>query len=97
MSEYTNVVNLFIRTIKNLKEGTVDISRDPLEKIVIKKCGNDLAYVDDRKTAKEEYGFDFWRGLSSEQLKSLGIGIKQQYSRSQQFPDFVFRTAEYKS
>ena len=59
---------------------------------MIRKCGDDLAYVDNRRDAKQKYGFDFWRGVSVDRLKIQGIEKRLLYSESQQFPDFLFKT-----
>lgn len=58
---------------------------------MIRKCGSDLAYVDNRRDAKRKYGFDFWSGLSVDRLKAQGIEKRLLYSESQQFPDFLFK------
>ena len=58
---------------------------------MIRKCGDDLAYVDNRRDAKRKYGFDFWRGVSVDRLKVQGIEKRLLYSESQQFPDFLFK------
>jgi len=58
---------------------------------VIRNCGNDLAYVDNRRDAQREYGFDFWLNLSVDRLKTQGIDKRLLYSESQQFPDFLFK------
>lgn len=73
-----------------MKKGTVNLN-SPLEELVIRKCGNDLAYIDNRRDAKLKYGFDFWRNLSPDQLKIQGIEKRLLYSESQQFPDFLFK------
>jgi len=62
-----------------------------LEEFVIRKCGKDLAYIDNRKEARETYGFDLWDGLNIDWLKSQGIEKRLLYSQSQQFPDFLFK------
>lgn len=59
---------------------------------MIRKCGDDLAYVDNRRDAKRKYGFDFWRGMSVDRFKAQGIEKRLLYSESQQFPDFLFKT-----
>lgn len=59
---------------------------------MIRKCGDDLAYMDNRRDAKQKYGFDFWRGVSVDRLKIQGIEKRLLYSESQQFPDFLFKT-----
>ncbi len=61
---------------------------------MIKKCGDDLAYVDNRRDAKEKYGFDFWRNLNVNRLKAQRVPKRLLYSESQQFPDFLFRTGK---
>jgi hypothetical protein len=62
-----------------------------LEEFVIRECGDDLAYVDNRRDAKRKYGFDFWGGLGVDRLKVQGIEKRLLYSESQQFPDFLFK------
>jgi hypothetical protein len=74
-----------------LKKGAINL-HSPLEEFVIRKCGDDLAYVDNRRDAKQKYGFDFWRGVSVDRLKAQGIEKRLLYSESQQFPDFLFKT-----
>jgi len=87
----TDAAHLFIQMANNLKKGIINL-HSPLEEIVIKTCGNDLAYIDNRKEAKEKYGFDFWRSFSIDWLKAHGIGKNLLYSKSQRFPDFLFKT-----
>ncbi len=81
---------LFIKVVNNLKKGTVNL-HSPLEEFVIRKCGDYLAYVDNRKDAKQKYGFDFWRNYRADRLKTEGIEKRLLYSESQQFPDFLFK------
>ena len=85
----------FIKVITNMKKGTINL-HSPLEEFVVKKCGDDLAYVDNRRDAKQKYGFDFWRDLSVDRLKAQGIEKRLLYSESQQFPDFLFKTRKRK-
>jgi len=73
-----------------LKKGTINL-HSPLEELVIKTCGKDLAYVDNRRDAKQAYGFDFWSNLNIDWLKSKGIQKTLLYSQSQHFPDFLFK------
>jgi hypothetical protein len=91
MDEFIDAVQFFIRTVNNLKKGTINF-HSPLEEFVIRKCGNDLAYIDNRRDAKEKYGFDFWSGFDIDQLKRKGISKELLYSASWQFPDFLFKT-----
>jgi len=86
----TDAATLFVRVINNLKKGTINLN-SPLEEFVVRTCGKDLAYIDDRKDAKETYGFDFWSNLSEDWLKKQGIGKNLLYSQSQHFPDFLFK------
>ena len=82
--------HFFIRAVNNLKKGKISL-HSPLEEFVIRKCGRDLAYIDNRKEAKQTYGFDFWGNLSVDWLKNQGIEKRLLYSQSQQFPDFLFK------
>jgi hypothetical protein len=85
-----DAVELFIKTTINLQKGLINLDA-PLEEIMIKQCGKDLAYIDNRRDAKEKYGFDLWKGYGLESLKKQGIEKRLLYSESQQFPDFLFK------
>jgi hypothetical protein len=85
-----DAVELFVKTATNLEKGLINLNF-PLEEIVIKQCGKDLAYIDNRRDAKEKYGFDLWKDYTLESLKKHGIEKRLLYSESQQFPDFLFR------
>jgi len=87
----TDAAHLFIEMANNLKKRVINL-HSPLEEIVIRTCGNDLAYIDNRREAKEKYGFDFWRSFNIDWLKAHGIGKNLLYSESQRFPDFLFKT-----
>jgi len=52
---------------------------------VIKTCGDELAYIDDRKSAKQVFGYDFWGKLNKDQLSTLGIKPNLLYSASQTY------------
>jgi len=84
------VTQLFINVVDNLKRDTTNL-HSPLEEFMVRNCGNDLAYVDNRRDAKQKYGLDFWRSFSVDWLKKQGIGKRILYSESQQFPDFLFK------
>lgn len=86
-----DAAHLYVEVINNIKKSTITL-HSPLEEIVIRTCGKDLAYVDDRKKAKEQYGFDLWRGFRADWLKAHGIEKSLLYSESQAFPDFLFKT-----
>jgi len=90
LTSLVDASTLFIRVIKNLKKGTINL-RSPLEEFVVRTCGKDLAYIDNRKDAKQTYGFDFWGSLSVDWLKNQGIQKGLLYSQSQHFPDFLFK------
>lgn len=85
-----DAIQLFAEILNNLKKGSINLD-SPLEEFVIRACGNDLAYIDNRGEAKQKYGFDFWLGLDGDQLKAQGIEKRLLYSESQQFPDFLFK------
>jgi len=90
----TEPTALFVRAVDNLKKGTINM-HSPLEEFMIKTCGKDLAYIDNRKDAKQTYGFDFWSNLSVDWLKSKGIEKNLLYSQSQHFPDFLFKVKKH--
>ena len=89
-----DAIQLFTKVVNNLKKGTINLHCS-LEEFVIKKCGNDLAYIDNRKDAKQVYSFDFWGNLSADRLKTQGIEKRLLYSESQQFPDFLFKVKKH--
>jgi len=86
----TDATTLFVRLANSLKKGVINL-HSPLEELVIKTCGNDLAYIDNRKDARQAYGFDFWSNLSEDWLRRRGIQKTLLYSQSQHFPDFLFK------
>jgi len=88
---FIDATALFARIVDNLKKGTINLHSSPLEEFVIRTCGKDLAYIDNRQEAKQAYDFDFWSHLSVDWLKSKGIQKTLLYSRSQHFPDFLFK------
>jgi hypothetical protein len=90
-----DATQLFTKVINNLMKGAINL-HSPLEEFVIRKCGNDLAYIDNRKDAKQVYGFDFWGNLNADRLKTQGIEKRLLYSESQQFPDFLFKVRKRK-
>jgi len=86
----TDLTTLFVGVINNLKKGRINL-HSPLEELVIKTCGKKLAYIDNRKNARHAYGFDFWSNLSEDWLRSKGIQKALLYSKSDHFPDFLFK------
>jgi|GEM_PF-1925155 len=71
-----------------------------LESLVINSVGTNLAYIDNRREAKKRYRFDLWRDLKKQfrtrnefinWVKSQNISERLLYSKSEQFPDFIFK------
>jgi len=94
MNEFLDVVELFARIATNLKNGTVTLS-SPLEEMVLRSSKNEIAYIDNRRDAKEKYGYDFWSGLDRTWLEGEGIDEDRLYSKSENFPDFLFKVSEH--
>ena len=94
MNEFTNSAQFFISAVNDLKKGRISL-HSPLEEIILKTCRNKLAYIDNRKDAKEKYGYDLWSGIDEKLLKDQGVARRLLYSESQQFPDFLFKTQEH--
>lgn len=90
MIEFADITDFFTEAISNLKTNRFSL-HSPLEEIVLKSSKGNLAYVDDRKEAKEKYHYDFWAGLDKNWIKKQGVDEKRLYSQSQQFPDFIFK------
>lgn len=89
----TDAATLFIEVINNLKKGKINLY-SPLEELVIKTCGKKLAYIDNRKDARQTYGFDFWSDQNEDWLKRKGIQKTLLYSQSNHFPDFLFKVSK---
>jgi len=105
MLDFINVLEFFIELANNLKKGIINFN-SPLEEMVVKASGNSLAYVDNRRDAMEKYGYDFWNDLKKlsvnnkkfkERIKIQGIREKLLYSKSEQFPDFLFKVIKHKN
>jgi hypothetical protein len=99
MNEFIDAIELFAGIVKSLRQNQVN-PHSPLEEMVLKACGTNLAYVDNRKDAKEKFGFDFWEGMKKQFndeenfknfIKMKGINERTLYSKSEQFPDFIFK------
>lgn len=99
MHEFIDAVSLFVGIVKGLTQKQINLNSS-LDEIVIKTCKISLAYVDDRKDAKEKYNFDLWDRIKKRskyqkdfinRMKSQGINERVLHSRSQQFPDFLFK------
>lgn len=85
MISFQDVIDFYVNAVRNFREGVLNPC-SPLDEIVLKSAGDDLAYVDNRRDALNKYGFDFWKGERPE-----GINEKLLYSKSELFPDFLFK------
>lgn len=47
-----DATRLFIKVVNNFKESTINL-HSPLEEFVIRKCGRDIAYIDNRRDAQK--------------------------------------------
>jgi len=99
MNEFIDAMELFVGIVNCLRQKQVNL-RSSLEEIVLKACGTKLAYVDNRRDAKEKFGFDFWYSMKKQFndeedfknfIKMKGINERILYSKSEQFPDFIFK------
>jgi hypothetical protein len=99
VSEFREIIDVFIKIVSLLREGRLTLN-SPLEEIVIKAGGENLAYIDNRRDAMEKYGFDFWHKIRSQFdneenflkfIQSKGVNKQLLYSKSEQFPDFIFK------
>jgi hypothetical protein len=91
MLKFIEILNLFSKMAGSLSQGNISLNT-PLEEIVIKVSGDELAYIDNRKDALGKYGYSLWKGLDANYLVTQGIDKGKLYSESAQFPDFLFRT-----
>jgi hypothetical protein len=99
MYKFANAIELFAGIVNSFKNKKMTLE-SPLEEIVLTTSKTNLAYVDNRKEAKEEYNFDFWVEIRKQfkneadffnLIKSKGVNKKSLYSQSQRFPDFLFK------
>lgn len=99
MHEFIDAMDFYIGMINALKLGAIT-PHSPLEEICLKAGKNIFAYIDNRKDAKEKYGYDFWNTIKNQFddekqfLKWIKNEVSEKllYSKSEQFPDFLFRT-----
>jgi len=103
MNEFLDAVELFIGVVNGLKKKQINLSSS-LDEIVLKACGTNLAYVDNRRNAKEEFNFDFWDSIKKQfrnsesflnWIKSYSIDERFLYSKSEQFPDFLLKVKKH--
>jgi hypothetical protein len=84
--DFQDVVDFYINAVRNFRKGALDICLSSLEEIVLKSAGDDLAYVDNRRDALDKYKFDFWGGEHPKEIDEELL-----YSKSEMFPDFLFK------
>ena len=86
------ILEFFVECAKKLREGVLDLANSKLEDMVLLSAGKNLAYVDDRKYAKEK-GIDILEGASipSEIRRKIE---KKRFTKSNLFPDFMFKAKE---
>ncbi len=98
MNEFIDGIELFASVLVELRDRAIGRSL-PLEDIVLKACRDKLAYIDNRQHAKK-YGFDFWESIRKEfknedefrkWLTERNLNHRILYSKSDQFPDFMFK------
>lgn len=93
MNELADIIELFIRISNNLRAKTLAL-HSPLEKMVLETSRDNLAYIDNRRDAYQKYKHDLWSNLNKSWLKSQGINERLLYSKSEQFPDFLFKVTK---
>lgn len=100
MHEFIDAVELFGGIVNGLKHEQIS-PISPLDELVLKTSKTNLAYVDNRRDAEEKCGLDVWSDIKDQfkseidfitWIKAQGIDEKILYSKSEQFPDFLFKT-----
>jgi len=103
MYEFADAVDFYIGIINALKSGIIN-PRSPLEEIALKAGKDSFAYIDNRRDAKGKYGYDLWRIVRNQfedeeqfasWIKSRGMTEQLLYSKSEQFPDFMFKAIKH--
>ncbi len=99
MNEFADAVEFYIAIINTLKSGTIN-PYSSLDEIALKAGKDGFAYIDNRRDAKGKYNHDLWETTKNqfESEKEFVSGIKSRiknekllYSKSEQFPDFMFK------
>lgn len=99
MSEFSDVIDFYTRIINALKSGKINPHLS-LEEIALKAGKDSFAYIDNRRDAKGKFSYDLWKFIKNQfddeslfknWVKSKGITEKLLYSKSEQFPDFIFK------
>ncbi|RZN73813.1 MAG: hypothetical protein EF807_00185 [Candidatus Methanolliviera hydrocarbonicum] len=102
MYESIEVVEFFIEIIERMMGREITFNSS-LEEMVLSAGRNDLTYVDNRRDIKK-MGYDFWEHLRMQfkddalfkrWLRDNRIDKKFLYSKSEQFPDFLFKVREH--
>jgi len=102
MYEFADAVDFYIGMIDALKSRRIN-PHSSLEEICLKSGKDSFAYVDNRGDAREKYGYDLWGTTKSQfegekqfvsWIKSV-INEKLLYSKSEQFPDFIFKVRKH--
>lgn len=85
--------------IRLLKSGKIR-SDSPLEEIALKSCKGCFAYIDNRRDSKRKYNYDLWKVIRNKfdyekqfisWIKGKDLKENLLYSKSEQFPDFIFK------
>lgn len=99
MHEFINAIELFTGIVNGLRQKKIALN-SPLDEIVLKTSKTYLAYIDNRRDAKETYNFDLWSSIKKQfkdkkdlvdWIRTQGLDEKILYSKSEQFPDFLFK------
>jgi len=99
MYEFVDAAELFVGIVNGLRQKQISFNSS-LDEIVLKASKTNLAYIDNRRDTNEKYAFDFWGSIKEQfkneghfinWIKNRGIDEKILYSKSEQFPDFVFK------
>ncbi|RZB32619.1 MAG: hypothetical protein AEth_00297 [Candidatus Argoarchaeum ethanivorans] len=103
MLEFIDAVDFYIAIINALKSGIIS-PQSPLDEIALKSGKDGFAYIDNRRDARGRYNYDLWETTKNqfESEKEFVNGIKSRiknekllYSKSEQFPDFMFKTRKH--
>ena len=102
MYKYEDVVSFYLRLVDILKSGKVN-PHALLEEISLSAGKDNFAYIDNRRDAKAKYGYDFWGQIrdnfeDEEQFINSLKGVLENrllYSKSEQFPDFLFKVRKH--
>jgi len=101
--EFINAIELFTGIVNGLRQKKIALN-SPLDEIVLKTSKINLAYIDNRRDAKEKYNFDLWSSIKKQfkdkkdfidWIKTQGLDEKILYSKSEQFPDFIFKIRKH--